>query len=113
VNMLQFAGVALAAAVVFRVALALWSAARRSAAGRAHQMRWKQEPGVDVTGGDGVWMDDTDEHIFHRWGEGDLDREYRQARERAAEDERLDEPDWRAWTTPDSWDSGSNDSSDW
>lgn len=102
--MLQFVEIVLVVTVVFIVwrAIARLGAGRNTAA-REHPVRWKRESGVDVTGGDGhdVWTHDMDNRILDEWGEGDLDRESRRVQERAIEDQRRDEPDWSAWSTPD------------
>jgi hypothetical protein len=130
-TVLQTIGVILAVQVVV---LVLAAVRRRSRAGRrntatyARQGQWAPESSAHVAESDrlGIWSHRTDDDHFHRWGEGDLERESRRSRERAAEDESRHEPDWSAWSTPDSstgsdsgyggsssWDSDSNTSSDW
>jgi hypothetical protein len=126
-TVLQTIGVILAVGVVVLVLAAI---RRRTRTGRrnittyAHQGQWARESGVHVTDSyrPGIWSQRTDDDHFHRWGEGDLERESRRSRERAAEDESRHEPDWSAWSTPDSdtgyggsssWDSDSSTGSDW
>ncbi|MFE8950733.1 hypothetical protein [Streptomyces sp. NPDC007856] len=123
--------VVILAVVVVRVLAAVW---RRSRTGRrntttyARQGQRARGSGAHIAESHqpGIWSQQTDDHHFHRWGEGDLERESRRSRERAAEDESRHEPDWSAWSTPDSstdsdngyggsssWDSESSTSSDW
>ncbi|MET8953819.1 hypothetical protein ACWEO4_24600 [Streptomyces sp. NPDC004393] len=127
-TVLQTIEVILAVAVV----LVLAAVRRRSRTGRRHtttyarQGQWARESGEHVAESHrpGIWSQQTDDDHFHRWGEGDLERESTRSRERAAEAESRHEPDWSAWSTPDSstdsgyggsssWDSDSSTGSDW
>jgi hypothetical protein len=130
-TVLQTIEVILAVSVVVLVLAAVRRRSRggrRNTAAYARRRQWAPEPSAYVAESHrpGVRSHQTDDDDFHRWGEGDLERESRRSRKRAAEDESRHEPDWSAWSTPDSstdsgnsygessgWDSDSSTSGDW